>query len=96
MDNDILKNLQDAALLVYEERAMALLKSDQEYQQLSEQEKDCEKEYQQIQEILPKSDLKVMNNLLDIRDREFTLYSFWTFMVGVNIGFLIKGVLDRK
>lgn len=95
MDNDILKNLQDAALLIYEERAMDLLKSDKEYQQLSEREKDCEKGFQQIQEILPKSDLKVMGDLLNLRDREAALYNFWVFVVGVNIGFLIKDLLDR-
>lgn len=96
MDNDILKNLQDAALLIYEERAMDLLKSDKEYQQLSEREKDCEKGFQQIQEILPKSDLKVMGDLLNLRDREAALYNFWVFVIGIETGICFIDLLYRN
>lgn len=96
MDNEILKNLQDAALLIYEGRAMELLKKDKEYQQLSEWEKGYENGLQQIQEKLPKSDSKVMSDLLNLRDREAALYNFWVFVVGVNVGFLIRDILKRK
>lgn len=96
MDNDVLKNLQDAALLVYEGRAMELLKSDKEYQQLSELEKECEREFQQIQETLPKSDLKVMSDLLNLRDRQAMLYNFWIFAIGIETGISFMDLLYRN
>ncbi|MDY3918206.1 MAG: hypothetical protein SOZ59_04285 [Candidatus Limivivens sp.] len=73
---EMLKKLQEAALLLHEEPAVHLLKMDREYQKLSEYEKKCEHFYQQLQEILPKEDAASLAEILNVRDREAILYHF--------------------
>lgn len=94
MEREILKKIQDTAFQIYGERAMELLKCDCEYQQLSEQEQECERKYQRILEILPKEDVAALADLLSCRDREAILFNFWTFVVGIEVGASFKDLLS--
>lgn len=95
MDDEILKKIQDAAFQVYEERAMDLLKKDEEYQRLSKQEEEYERRYQRILELLPKEDGAILADLSNFRDREAVLLNFWTFIAGVEVGMLLERLSDR-
>lgn len=95
MDEGMLKKVQAAAAQIYEERAMQLLKRDREYEELSALMKECEQQYQWIQEILPKENVETLANLWNCRDREAALLNFWTFIVGVEVGRLFSESVVR-
>ena len=84
---------KDSVAMLQEKEMSQLLRQDRVYEENSIRESQLEEEYMAIREMLGKHK-EIIDELLQVRDKENCDCNTWSFIEGVKWGFKLAKIMD--
>ncbi len=88
------QKLKDAMIILQEPMVFKMLQRDRVYQREEEDLEECAEKYLKIVKRFSKEEQKIIEDLLDARDRSNLEYSTVSFLAGMQSGFWLKELLS--